>query len=302
MSNPQQCNTSPYFVCQVPQGNYNDSLCDPTRGISSNGTQTQQCVSPSPQECSPQHHNFSSISDCYIEDPYLPSPVLFPSFPSPCPPSPCPEVCSPQSQNPQGVCHPHTPVDYFGNPIGSQQTSPCWGSPPGAQNQVSTCPLEYNDLGELRRNRAPPGTFSGIDLVDCPGMGFPVPKAALDRGGRLPGQTVPLTPPPPPPPHMGRFTPLAISSPVKGDPGVLRPRQPVTPLPPNPLGEQPMDPALLPKIQEDLQKLAERNKNLQELVNNFKRIRATLTDAIDKAVKLNQKLQRDLYYVAEAHR
>lgn len=48
------------------------------------------------------------------------------------------------------------------------------------------------------------------------------------------------------------------------------------------------------QIQDDLERLSRRNKKLEELVNNFRQMRALLTDEMDKAVKLNQKLQRDL--------
>lgn len=48
------------------------------------------------------------------------------------------------------------------------------------------------------------------------------------------------------------------------------------------------------QIQEDLENLSKKNKKLEKLVNDFREMRKLLTDEMDKAVRLNQKLQRDL--------
>lgn len=147
--------------------------------------------------------------------------------------------------------------------------------------------------GRLQRTRAAPGQFS-IDILDLPGMGFPVPRAALEKENRQRGQPIPKTPPSPVPPKYGRFLPTAASSPV----GSVREPQDLFRPPPS-QSEKPLDPAILPKVKQDLQRLSRRNKNLEGIITNFRKMRGLLSEEMDKAVRLNNKLQRDLYLIAQ---
>lgn len=119
---------------------------------------------------------------------------------------------SPQQRPPQCPPCPPCPPEVY--PTGREYFGNIY-SPPSPRPQPPNIPTtpQTRVEGRIQRVRAPPGQ-SAIDVVDCPGMAFPMPRAAIDTRSRQRGQPVPMTPPTPPPSQFGRFNPQAASSPV----------------------------------------------------------------------------------------
>lgn len=112
-------------------------------------------------------------------------------------------------------CPPCPPCPPEAYPTGADYFGDIYSPPPHMPEPLScpTAPPTYVD-GRIQRTRAPIGHPSRMDLVDNPGIAFPMPRAALDKGDRPRGQHVPLTPPTCPPTNYGGFIPQGASSPV----------------------------------------------------------------------------------------